>query len=122
MVKYRKYRSGKKYRILLDTLVKKRADVQGATANSLGHASNGVAMGEVDLLIIDEIGMMTFAEFCLVVASIDVNNIIGIGDETQLQPVFPMDGYPSNKHPSIKDPLISHPIHIQSTIQWISSE
>jgi superfamily I DNA and/or RNA helicase len=71
-------------------LVKKRADVQGATANSLGHASNGVAIGEVDLLIIDEIGMMTFSEFCLVVASIDVNNIIGIGDETQLQPMVPM--------------------------------
>ncbi len=63
-------------------LVKKRADVQGATVNSLRYTSNSVVIGEVDLLIINEISIMTFAEFCLVVASINVNNIIGIGDKT----------------------------------------
>jgi hypothetical protein len=71
-------------------LVKKQADVQGATANSLRHASNSVAIGEVDLLIINKISIMTFAEFCLVVASINVNNIIGIGNKTQLQPIVPI--------------------------------
>jgi hypothetical protein len=70
--------------------MKKIAKTIAITANSLGLETNRTDLGNLDLLIIDEIGTMSKAEFALIVGTIDIDDIIGIGDEHQLSPSVEM--------------------------------
>ena len=54
--------------------VKKVAAIQGMTANNLGHAGN--EFSSCDLLLVDEAGMMTVAEFCMLIANVDVDDVM----------------------------------------------
>ena len=57
------------------------ANVYSITANALGLESNYISLRKFDLAIVDELGIMTKAEFCLIVATLDIDNIIAISNK-----------------------------------------
>ena len=64
--------------------VKKVTAIQGMTANNFGHAGN--EFSSCDLLLVDEAGMMTVAEFCML-ANVDVDDVIMMRNNLRLKPI-----------------------------------
>jgi hypothetical protein len=64
--------------------VKELAALQGMTANNTGHPGN--KFPPKVFLLVDEAGMANLGEFCMLVANMDVEECILLGDEQQLQP------------------------------------